>query len=89
VCDVLGGPALETVDPDRRHAAAATLMEADREIVLLGCAPERLVHRIVDQPVVVGSGLKKPPRMRSSLRANLISWIACSTDWIGSIRDAE
>jgi hypothetical protein len=45
--DVLGGPALETVDPDRRHAAAATLMEADREIVLLGCAPE---------PVVVGVG---------------------------------
>src|SRR5207302_8894583 len=51
--DVLGGTALETVDADRWHAAAAALMEADREIIFLGGPPERLVYRVVDQPVVV------------------------------------
>src|SRR4029077_12278122 len=54
--DVLGGTALETVDADRWHAAAAALVEADREIVFLGGIPDRHSSRVVDQPVVVRVG---------------------------------
>ena len=56
LCDMMCLAARPSNGRSRPSAAAATLMEADREILLLGCAPERLVHRIVDQPVVVWVG---------------------------------
>ena len=46
--DVPGAAALEAVDADRRHAARRALVEADREVEILGRGPERLVHRVVD-----------------------------------------
>src|SRR6516164_2268137 len=54
--DVAGAAALEAVDADRRHAARRTLVEADREIEILGRRPERLVIGMMDHLVVVGVG---------------------------------
>src|SRR6516225_6499249 len=51
--DVARAPALEPVDPNRRHAAAGTLMEANREIEILRRSPERLVIGMVNHLVVV------------------------------------
>jgi hypothetical protein len=71
--DVLRAAALEAVDADRRHAAIAALVNADRKIEVLGRALERLVSRIVQHPIVVGVGPQEPPRMPRSRRAKRIS----------------
>src|SRR6516164_10699522 len=51
--DVARAAALEAVDANRRHPAAGTFMEADREVEILGRRPERLVIGMVDHLVVV------------------------------------
>ena len=51
--DVLSGATLETVDADRRHAAVAAFVEADREIEIFGRLPEPLVIGVMDHLVVV------------------------------------
>src|SRR5690242_13449660 len=50
--DVLRASALEAIDVDRRHAARRALVEADREIEILGGRPKWLVIRVVDHLVV-------------------------------------
>src|SRR5947207_3429090 len=57
--DVLRAAALEAIDADRRHAARRALVEADREIEILGGRPKWLVIRVVDHLVVVRVGSQK------------------------------
>src|SRR5260370_41093797 len=54
--DVARATALEPVDADRRHAARGALVEADREVEILGRRPERLLIRVGDHLVFVWLG---------------------------------
>jgi len=72
--DVLGGATLETVNADRRHAAA-TLVEADRESYSAALQNGSYIGSWINR-LLYGLARRKPPRITNSLRANFISSMA-------------